>query len=187
MYAINSPFQNFLARGIITVLIALPALTVQAASADGIEQRYQMSAVANRDHGDDVLAGRYQKAILLNRTYAKLILRNSDPERVFPYPVSTNLCVAHTKIGKLDEAEAYCDAAVKAAEIGAESGHRKDIDYQDEWATALSNRGVLRALSGDEAGARADFASAMLLNSEWKVPAANLARLEVSFDGVAQN
>lgn len=187
MNANNSPFQNFLARGIITVLIGLPALTGQAARADGIEQGYEMSAVANREHGDDVLAGRYQKAITLNRTYARSILRNSDPERVFPYPVSTNLCVAHAMIGKLDEAGAYCDAAVKAAEIGAESGHRKDIDYRDEWATALSNRGVLRALSGDEAGARADFASAMSLSSEWKVPAANLARLEESFDEVAQH
>lgn len=187
MYAINSPFQNFLARSIITFLITLPALAGQAARADGIEQGYQMSAVANRVHGDDVLAGRYEKSIILNRAYARRISRNNDPERVFPYPVSTNLCVAHTMIGKLDEAEAYCEAAVKAAKIGVESGQRKDIDYRDEWATALSNRGVLRALSGDEAGAREDFASALSVNSEWKVPAANLARLEVSFDEVAKH
>jgi Tfp pilus assembly protein PilF len=45
-------------------------------------------------------------------------------------------------------------------------------------ALALSNRGVIRAITGDDSGARQDFELAIKLGRNLRAPTENLARLE---------
>lgn len=185
MNQMNQNNTRKMTRSFAIGVAALLALFTHLAQADGREAGFEMKAVADREHGDRVLTGNYPQAIARNRTWAKAIAGNTDPERVFPFAVSTNLCVAYTMTARLQDAQAPCDAAVQAAEVGASRGQRRNHDYLTEWATALSNRGVLRALSGDATGARADFARAMTLGSASSLPETNLARLDASFEAIA--
>ena len=66
----------------------------------------------------------------------------------------------------------------------AHKGRRRDRDYTTEWAMAYSNRGVLRARSGDLAGAESDFRSAIALESNTPVPTGNMAWLKQQSDEV---
>jgi hypothetical protein len=52
------------------------------------------------------------------------------------------------------------------------------ISKRDFYAVALSNRGVIRAVSGDIEQARQDFKAAMKFSSTLTAPAENLAALE---------
>ncbi len=169
-------------------IIAAAALGIAslAAHADGRDQGFEMKAVTDRNHGDLVMAGQYNVAISRNRTWAQAIRENTDPDRVFPFAVANNLCVAYTMGGKRDEAGVYCDAAERAARVRAELETPNVDSDTANWATALSNRGVLRALGGDEDGARADFRQALALDTRDVTVTANLGRLEQGMAEVAQ-
>jgi hypothetical protein len=90
---------------------------------------------------------------------------------------STNLCVAYTLTREFEQALAPCNKAVSMAgafrhTVLLSSASREVL------AKALSNRGVLRALSNDTAGASADFEKATAMQRSWAAANANLTRLK---------
>jgi Tfp pilus assembly protein PilF len=152
----------------ITILLALTAVfAFQFTWADEVPADYQMSVVLDRAYGGVVSRGDFDKAILRINTHRSR----------FPYATATNLCVAQTMVGQYKHAEHYCDKALEEAEKAAAKGRRKSRDCTAEWALAYSNRGVLRARRGDNAGAEKDFRMAIEKQSQSELPIHNLARL----------
>ncbi|KAA9132635.1 hypothetical protein F3N42_05295 [Marinihelvus fidelis] len=97
-----------------------------------------------------------------------------------------NLCVGYTMTKAFTKAEAACDAAV--GEDGAPdtlfdmdeafSGARpRKSEARNREAVALSNRGVLRAVTGDMVGAREDFERAAATSDIVDAAEINLTRL----------
>lgn len=120
---------------------------------------FQMAAVIDRAHGNAVVAGDYDQAI------ANL----DDDQRYFES--STNLCVAYTMTGELEKADAECASALR---ISKRKEIRRDI------AVALSNLGVLKAVSGDLDGAQEDFSRAIRVNRKLPYASENLQLLQVT-------
>ena len=142
------------------VLLLLGAFSSTHLAAQSAEMEgFALTAVVDRAHGDLIMAGRYELAEARNRPADRFVKR---PETVTPfsYDATTNLCVARTLLG--EDAEGICSAAVRAAQAAHDAG-RRGRDTRHHLAAALSNRGVVRALAGDDAGARADFARAAAL------------------------
>lgn len=79
----------------------------------------------------------------------------------------TNLCVAYTLNQQYTDAAPYCEQAV---EISSSSDSTK-------LAMALTNRGVLSAITGNLTNAVKDFERASSLDAGIDVPAENLSRL----------
>jgi hypothetical protein len=92
---------------------------------------------------------------------------------------ATNLCVAYTVSRELALARKACDEAVSLAKRVDDSDWKR-LRRESATASALSNRGVLRALSGDSVGAASDFRAAIKLRSSNEMPSRNLAYLESS-------
>lgn len=145
----------------------IAAVSVLLCSQAAVAGPYGMSVILDRAHGDLVQRGDYLDAIQ----------RITHGSRQLPFAANNNLCVAQTKLNDFGQAELSCDIAVQLAEFAAEHGHRPDLDYVTELAVALSNRGVLRAMTGDLAGAEDDFRKAAGLNPETDTPAQNLSHL----------
>lgn len=95
-----------------------------------------------------------------------------------------NRCVMLTLKKAWNEAGVVCDEAVKAAEVepipvpftGFAAGRQPENSR--EMAMALTNRGVLRALTDDALGAHADFELAANLSPGLEAPRINLMILE---------
>jgi hypothetical protein len=92
---------------------------------------------------------------------------------------ATNLCVAYTMTKAFREAVESCEAAVSLARQ-FDGPVARTASRSDATARALSNRGVLRALSGDVAGAAKDLQLAARREGTWKAPERNLAYLASS-------
>lgn len=155
-------------RGLIGVIVAaLAAIALcQSLWADEPAVGYEMSYVANQAHGNHVAKGRYQRVI------DGLAGTAHDPIAKY-----LNLCVAQTMASRYPDARRSCNRAVELSEEAARSA---PADLRDEqhanWAVALSNRGVLRAIRGQQ-GAEDDFRQAIDLQAQSDVAARNLARL----------
>lgn len=146
----------------------VPAWSADGVGADSVQPGFEMSVVMDRAEGKTIALGDYERAIL----------RLPEHGGREPFANHTNLCVAHTMVGQYRHAQHHCEEAVKAAEKGATEGRRKDTDYNAQWAVALSNRGVLKARTGDPAGARIDFRAAIELGSDSGLPTHNMANLD---------
>lgn len=143
--------------------------STQLARADDSQPGFVMTVIADRARGDQVMSGDYVAAIA-GITSPKA--RHWDS-----FAVSNNLCVAYTKLNDLASADQACaDALLTSRETPGEwnGSQRKRGDR----AVALSNRGVIRAVSGDAEGARSDFERARELNEGLAAAAQNLARLD---------
>ena len=147
-------------------LATLTLLSVMLFSQVIFAENFEMSVVLDRAHGGLVQQGAYEDAIT-----------QIASDHRMPFAASNNLCVAYTKMDKFDQAALSCDVAVQLAEFAAENGHRTDVDYVTELAIALSNRGVLRAFTGDPEGAEEDFRKAAGLNPNTDCPVQNLSHL----------
>jgi hypothetical protein len=90
---------------------------------------------------------------------------------------ATNLCVAYTVTGEYTEAHDACADALKLARRADEMPSTR-LPSTTATALALSNRGVLRAVTGDTVGAASDFKSAARLARDSSAPSRNLAHLE---------
>ena len=156
----------------VKVLLLLAAVSLsQAVFAKG----YQMSIVPGHSQGYLVQQGRYEEAM------SSISLVGSRQ-----FPANTNLCVAQAKAGHLIEARASCERAVDAARIDAKIGKRVNHNYAADLAVALTNRGVLRVILGDLAGAEKDFRMAIELHAGSDTPLQNLAILnQVTKDSLA--
>lgn len=137
---------------------------------------YTMAVIADEAHGKRVTSGNYEQAIS-KITHGGVRTRDRFADQV-------NLCVAYAKSKDLDSANAACDAALaglKRQERRA-TRNKKGLlyrDYQSNLALALSNRGVLHAVSGQPERAKADFAAAIELQTRISsIAKGNLERLE---------
>lgn len=153
------------------------ALACAPAWSGSKEPKYTMTLFADEAQGTRILDGNYEQAI------RKISAKTSDKSR---FQIETNLCVAYTKSGDLDAAEAACEAAVVAAEDHRVSKRHSQFDtaryaaHKRSMAIALSNRGVLRAVRGDLDSARQDFDAAIDLRARISAPRTNLERLSMA-------
>ena len=89
----------------------------------------------------------------------------------------TYRCISLTLARQLEAAVDACDAAVAAAEVASPRvafDNLLQVERDKRRAMALTNRGVLRVLQGDLAGARVDFEMATDISPRVKAAAANL-------------
>jgi len=142
----------------------------QVASAHDVDSAFQMTVIKDAAYGGRVVSGHYDVAI------EKITDGKIRPSQRFF--ASTNLCVAYTKSGDLDNARVACNEAVQfaPAETALIQDYMADINRRYQ-ALALSNRGVLRALSGDESLALQDFEMAISLKGGLSAPERNLTHL----------
>ena len=130
---------------------------------------YVMTVIGDRAAGEQVISGAYGQAIES--------LTANTAKRSSRFAAANNLCVAYTKTNRLSEAERACSAAIRNSKATYAAWY--DVNRKrDFYAVALSNRGVIRAVSGDTEQARQDFRAAMRISSTLSAPAENLAALQ---------
>lgn len=136
--------------------------------AEGSRPAYHMAAVVDRARGDMVVSGEYTRAIEALESQAHR-----------PFASRTNLCVAYALSGDLGKADVECGAALRLSRDKADksSGATRRAARRD-MALALSNMGVVRAVSGDLIGAYADFNLAVELSPGMRQADANLRKLK---------
>jgi|SRR5690606_34541326 len=134
---------------------------------------FEMMAYTNWPGGAEIESGDYEAAIAAAQAH----LRNDD--RTIALVAATNLCVALTVTGELTDAVAPCDMAVTLAKRVERETIRGYVS-REEHSRALSNRGVLRAVSGDALAAAADFRAASGMRGAAAAAHRNLAHLEGS-------
>ena len=139
---------------------------------------YTMAVIKNEAFGRQVTAGKYEQAIdRITRGGVHAKDRFAD---------HVNLCVAYTKTKDIESANLSCNAALAGLEKQEERATRSKKSplygsYKRDLAMALSNRGVLFAVSGDAARARESFAAAIELQTGLsRIARNNLERLEQS-------
>ncbi len=113
---------------------------------------YMMSIQVNAPGIEHLRAGHYRKAIAASRS-----VRDEPGWRTAAY---NNMCVAHTILKDYQRADYACAKTVnilRAAKARQRGSLRSDTT---SLAMAYSNRGVLRALTGDLQGAEQDFTKA---------------------------
>lgn len=136
--------------------------------------KYTMTVLRDTAYGVKIMEQDYEQAI------DKI---NQRSGRYDKFSKGTNLCVAYTKSGELDLADEACNAAVVAAsnaKLDRPSGAFSNAVYEARLrnlAIALSNRGVLHAVTGKSEKARDDFDAALALETRLAAPKVNLARL----------
>ncbi|NNC78355.1 MAG: hypothetical protein HKN77_10360 [Woeseiaceae bacterium] len=174
---INNP-KTARTAGLMLPLIALAVTSF--AHAEDFGSPYTMTVFSDDSYGRLVTGGDYATAI------DKISSRGE--RRRMTFEAQTNLCVAYTKSGELEKADAACNTAVAKIQPMAERMLKRRSTpeyvaqgYREYLALALANRGVLHAVRGDASDARADFLRASELDTELPVsPETNLARLERS-------
>ncbi len=166
--------RSWLSRSLTITAAALLATT---AVAHEESPKYTMTIIKNVSYSQKVARGDYDEAI------EKLTARKYRGRET--YASKTNLCVAYTKSGDLDNAQVACNAALD--QIRARKDRSLKVGFLPEYtasgyraylALALSNRGVLHAVNGDEEQARSDFMEALELEAGLSAPRINLARLD---------
>lgn len=159
--------------GIGTAMLTFAAvLSQKAIASDQSQTAYEIVVIGNQAFGGLIVNGESQTAIrrLVSRT------------RLYPFAAATNLCVAHTVLERFDEAEPFCNQAVELTERATLPRPRHwagRTQVASNGALAYSNRGVLRVLRGDRAGAEEDFRAAIELKNDMRAPAHNFARLNM--------
>ena len=153
-------------------------LLCSASALQAEEQRlyYTLTAIEDVSYGEEVVAGDYDTAIESILSSAKL-RRNG-------FEAQTNLCVAYTRSGDFEKADASCNAALAALGKRSRPATAALLDpsrsrrvRERYLALALSNRGVLRAITGKPELARNDFEQAAELKFGLDVADVNLAKL----------
>jgi len=168
--------QTFLSHSLPRSILGLFAMSSFAtATVNAEELTYTMTTIIDASYGDQVAAGKYDKAI------DKLSASNSKNDAFFK---ATNLCVAYTKTGNFAEATIACDAAVDKArrmdfEKRSQVSRRFQVKTRKSYlAMALTNRGVLHAVTGDVELAQEAFSEALNTYEDAKPAKTNLAKLD---------
>ena len=134
---------------------------------------FELGSYLNSPGGKQIVARDYAAAIKsasLAATYGA---------GLDPLVGATNLCVAYTATGAFAEAREACERAVEMARR-EDSFASTRFPSNSATSRALSNRGVLRALIGDSAGAASDFRAAVKVTDAWPAAKRNLAHLETT-------
>lgn len=162
-----------------SLFIAMLALcnSVPALADDTVSQGYIMTVYSDMAHGQKVLDGAETRAI-------QRLSRNGKA-RVGYLEGQVNLCVAYAKTRQAEKAVEACDSAIESSlkqaqrlEQTRKFGRRSTQVADTGLAIALTNRGVLHAIAGEENDARAKFEMAIDLESTEQSARANLALLE---------
>lgn len=159
-------FKAAVAAGAAALLLAA---SMQVASAEGSQSGFVMTVIADRALGEKVLDGDYAAAIEA--------ITSSRTRQRDDFAVSNNLCVAYTKSNDLANAGTACAEALRTSQAQAGPWYDAYRNRRDH-ALALSNRGVIRAITGDVDGARNDFERAVALHDKLRAAVDNLARLD---------
>jgi tetratricopeptide (TPR) repeat protein len=154
------------AKGTICLTGMLAAFAPIAQSQEN-PSAYVMTVVHDQADGAQIIAGAYGEAI-------ESITAGKRSKR---FAANNNLCVAYTKTNQLAEAAQACTAALRASKASYAAWYDA-TSKRDFQAVALSNRGVIHAVSGDAEKAGQDFKAAMRLGSALTAPVENLAVLE---------
>lgn len=160
--------------------VLLSLLSVIAAHAEeGRMDGYVMTVYSNVAHGSAILDGKSEKVV------ERLVRRSERSSGNLASHI--NLCVAYAKIKQLDKATAACDSAIAVSLSEADRlerldmfGRRTTMVAETGRAIALTNRGVLHAITGESDEARAMFELAMQLESAEESARLNLSRLDES-------
>jgi Flp pilus assembly protein TadD len=160
------------------VSLALACASAWSSGAAAEATSFELGAYLNQPGGKQIAERDYASAI------RSASLWKSAPGAIDPLVAATNLCVAYTATGAFSEARGACDRAV---ELARREDAGTSLRSRGETATsrALSNRGVLRALTGNSAGAASDLRAAAKLKTPWSAVERNLAYLESSANRVA--
>jgi len=159
--------NRFICFSTITLVTALASVQTNAAPVTAFE----MTVVSDVAYGQHIEAGNSSIAI------GRIDISNTRPSNVFF--ANNNLCVAYTKTGDFEKAGEICDAAVNIITSGSRVAVSEKSSHRNYHAMAYSNRGVLRALSGDFGAAREDFTTASELGARISAPEQNLEYLKV--------
>lgn len=164
------------------VLSLVPALltmtlSTTTAQAEQVSPRpFSMTVVSDRAEGKSILSGSFDSAI-------DKISERSD-HRQTSFEIQNNLCVAYAKAKQLEQAIDACEAAMRSLQAKKDvfEGRRylrttKREAYIANLSIALSNQGVLYAVSGEHAQARDNFMAAMDLETDRSAARDNLHRL----------
>jgi hypothetical protein len=143
-----------------------------AARADG-KSSLELGYYSDWPAGKELAAHDYSAAV------AVALAVGAGPDSTTALVGATNLCVAYTMTKAFHEAVESCDAAVALARQ-VDGPASRALSPPAATARALSNRGVLRALSGDVAGAAKDLQSAARSDGSAKAPQRNLEYLASS-------
>ena len=167
-------------KTLLVMLFGVSLMLFGAATAQAGEdqpQAYVMTVYSDVAHGSEIIDGAPRDVI------AKLS-RKADP-RATKLAGQVNLCVAYTKTKQLEKAMELCDSAVAAALKDARRLERSKMFGRQTTqvadtgrAIALTNLGVLHAISGERDKARLMFEMAMMLESKEKSAQINLRLLE---------
>ncbi|MDH3620504.1 MAG: hypothetical protein OER91_06425 [Gammaproteobacteria bacterium] len=138
---------------------------------------YIMTVYSNMAHGEKILDGSENKAISK--------LARGDNQRAGYLEGQINLCVAYTKAKEVERATEACDSAIELS-LKDQKRRKRTTSFgrysirvaETGRAIALTNRGVLHAIVGEAAQARAKFEMAMELQSTEQSAKTNLALLE---------
>lgn len=150
----------------ILLLVSASALAEQASPS-----AYQMAVIKDEAYGRVLLSGDYGQGIAKISSYSS--------KRAKTFAVKNNLCVAYTLTRKFEHAGPACEAALAISEQYARYDYWPTSPYTSrDQALAYSNRGVLRAVTGDFDGARQDFEFAARVDTNRATAAANLAHLK---------
>lgn len=140
------------------------------------DTRYEMISYLDSVSGRRLEARDYDGAIEIALQHARA--RGAEARLI----EHTNLCVAYTLTGRYAAANEACESALNAAKRVDENHSRVLPRLGTETAKAITNRGVLRAMSGDMAGAESDFKAATAMHGASSAPSRNLEHLEIALD-----
>lgn len=158
-----------LSTGICALSFVMPAVGADT-------EPYQMGAYDNEPGGRAVLAGDYDAAV---EAASRPVL---PPDSLSELIAETNLCVAGTVKRNFEMAAKACNEAVSLAAL-VDMARSHPFRSRSAMVKALSNRGVMEAVSGAYAAAAKDFRAAASLDGDAEekgVPNRNLAHMEAS-------
>lgn len=152
----------------------------QVASAHEVEaepetQPFAMTVIKDRAYGYSILRGSFNHAIDRLSARSKAL---KTPES------ATNLCVAYVKAKELDKAMIACNAAVLTLQSKKNANANRSLTSETlrasldaDLSVALSNQGVLFAVTGEDERARENFMTAIELDPNRSRARENLIRL----------
>jgi hypothetical protein len=148
------------------------AVSCTPAWSDTGKPNYEMAFFSDSAQGTTILSGKYDQAI-------EKINTKVDAGR--DLHMNTNLCVAYTKSGNIEEAvvAAKTFRKVRRSELSYETPAQARARYM---AITLSNRGVLNAVKGDLNAARADFDAALAQQARVSSVRTNIEKLKTAED-----
>ena len=152
-----------------TVIPAAFLLLAQSAWAQPAPEDFEMLVYDDTPQGRRIASGEWYEA-----------LAQVEKGTFKTFDNFNNRCVLLTMTSDFEDAEMACDAAVETRNMNSAttSEWRNAARRRIQKAMALTNRGVLRAVTGDVAGARQDFETVIAGNSKSRAARANLAILE---------